>query len=137
MGTFINRRRLLIGLAAVAGVAPMQAGSHLARALRRAKSIEPEDLKISPLPLLPLLPAPEYPWRRDLLFTDGHIQEGGGFCCSLSMQQFLDAGFAREIPCGLEIRTDQQKLWLLGRKKFAPKLTKEIMAAHRNDALAA
>jgi hypothetical protein len=31
------------------------------------------------------------------------------------------AGVARRIPYGLDIQTDEQKLWLLGRRCFAPR----------------
>jgi hypothetical protein len=134
MGAHICRRHLLISLAAVAVVAPVQAGAQLARYLRNTKSIEPQDLKVVPLPRLPPLPAPEYPWCRYLLFTGGHIDEGGGFCAGACLWSNLSTpGFAREIPHGLDIQTDAQKLRLLGRRKFAPKLIKEIMSAHRND----
>jgi hypothetical protein len=85
------------------------------------------------MPSLPPLPKRPYPYRARHLFSDGHISEGGGFAWSLSMQQFLNAGFSRDIPHGLEIRTDRQKLWLLGRLIFAPRLTKELMAAHWSD----
>jgi hypothetical protein len=125
---------LLISPAAAAVVAPVQAVAHLARYLRSAELIEPQGLKVGPLPRLR---PPGYPWRRYFVFSDGQISGAGGSCWSLSMQQVLDAGFAREIPYGLDIQSEPRKLWRLGRRTFAPKQTKDIMSAQRDDAKAA
>jgi hypothetical protein len=35
------------------------------------------------------------------------------------------AGVARSIPYGIEVETDQQKLWLLGRRTFTPRFIKD------------
>ncbi len=78
--------------------------------------------KVGPPPILPPLPPRPYPTIRHYLFTDGTIRDGGGgFIYNLWLYWLRRAGVARSIPYGLDIQTDEQKLWLLGRRSFAPR----------------
>src|SRR5271169_1272753 len=79
-----------------------------------------EGIKVGPLPMLPPLPPRPYPNRCQYLFTDGTIRDGSGFVDNLWLNSIQRAGAARSIPYGLDIQTDEQKLWLLGRRSFAP-----------------
>jgi hypothetical protein len=129
MGPLINRRGFLVNLSALAAVAPIPTRSQAARYFGTAEKIEPEGLKVGPMPSLPPLPRRPYPYPDYFLFTHGAITKGGGFCWTQYLQQWVDAGFARSIPYGLNVQTDRQKLWLLGRTTFAPKPTNEMRAA--------
>jgi hypothetical protein len=85
--------------------------------------------KVGPPPMLPPLPPRPYPPRRQYLFTDGTIRDGGGgFAYGLWLHWMWCAGVVRSIPYGLDIQTDEQKLWLLGRRSFAPRFDGDLMA---------
>lgn len=135
MGTPINRRSFLLTMTAFTVITPVRAAERAFRDLQATGPVETGGLKVGPVPRLPNLPRRPYPYPGYFLLTDGRIAEGGGFCWTMYLGQWVKAGFARDIPYGLAVRTDQQKLWLLGRTSFTPKLTEEIMTAHRNDPL--
>ena len=75
--------------------------------------------KVGPPPMLPPLQPRPYPNRRQYLLTDGTLRVADGFVRALCANWLARAGVARAIPYGLDIRTDEQKLWLLGRRSFA------------------
>src|SRR5271169_4385212 len=79
-----------------------------------------EGVKVGPPPMLPPLPPRPYPSTRQYLFTDGTIRGGSGYCHNVWLDSVQRRGVARRIPYGLDIQTDDQKLWLLGRRSFAP-----------------
>jgi len=68
---------------------------------------------------LPPLPARPYPHRAQFLFTDGRVRVVDSYCGAVMMGANEHRNIARKVPCGLPIRTDAQKLFLLGRKAFA------------------
>jgi hypothetical protein len=100
----------------------------------RSEENPDEGFKVGPMPTLPPLPKSPYPYSRPYLFTDGHVTHSdGGFVWAMYLDSCESLGFARAVPYGVAIETDEQKLHLLGRKKFTPKLTKEIIEEHRSD----
>ncbi len=119
----IDRRHFISGLTVVAA-----AGSTTLTVLGA-----PVSYKIGPMPQLPLPPLRRTEYQSRYLSADGNIVLGGGYCWELWLSQWVNAGFARRIPFWINVDTDRQKLWLLGRATFAPKLTTEIMKAHRKD----
>jgi hypothetical protein len=80
--------------------------------------------KVGPMPQLPPLPQKPYPYVARCLLTDGRIAPVDGFVVGLHLDGLVRQGLARMIPYGLKIETDAEKLWLLGREKFAPTLTR-------------
>ena len=120
MGALFNRRRILIAIGALLATTPLRGQSRQAHRQLVTTRTDSEGLKVGPTPALPPLPERPYPYRGYYLFTDGHIAEGGGFVWQMRLRQLVLAGFARAIPYGLDIQTDAQKLWLLGRDTFAP-----------------
>jgi len=93
------------------------------------RNLVTEGDKVGPPPMLAPLPPRSYPNRRQYLVTDGSIRDGGGgFAYGLWLHWIQSAGVARCIPYGLDIQTDEQKLWLLGRRTFAPRFEGDLMA---------
>jgi hypothetical protein len=85
------------------------------------------------MPLLPKLPQKPYPHAAQCLLADGRIATVDGQVVGMYLNGLIRQGFGRMIPYGLRIETDAEKLWLLGRLKFAPTLTPNILALHADD----
>jgi hypothetical protein len=86
---------------------------------------EVEGDKIGPPPVLPTLPPRPYPHRRRYLYTDGTTGVADSWISAMRLSSLARAGVARSIPYGIDIETDQQKLWLLGRTTFTPRFAKD------------
>jgi hypothetical protein len=120
MGTSINRRTVLIGIAATGLIIP---------AARRAIPVwQDDDYRIGDLPHLP--PSSRHYPRSGILYTDGRIAYPDGWCVVVQANQWVAAGLARWIPRGYQIGSDAEKLWMLGRISFAPPLTDRILQRH-------
>ena len=65
------------------------------------------------------------PHSASVLLIDGQVLRLTGFLGAMQMSQWVRNGLAREIPPGLAIHTVPEKLRLLGRASFAPKLGRE------------
>ena len=136
MPLIIERRGFLLQLSAAALVAPASIdgrAAHGSNDLSPSKE-GPVSYKVGPMP--PILSLPRLPGSVvQYLFADGRVAQADGFCVAFQLHGRERLGFARKIPYGSEIKTDAQKLWLLGRNCFSPPLTAEIMAAHAHDPL--
>jgi hypothetical protein len=132
----IERREFLFSTSAFAVAAAALISARTACSLIDALSCwrSPVSYKVGPLPSLPPLPRYSESVGR-YLFADGRIVCADGYCVAFLLHGRERLGFARKIPSGIEIETDTQKLWLLGRGHFAPDLTAEIMATHARDPL--
>jgi hypothetical protein len=84
--------------------------------------------RIGELPHLP--PSSRQLPRSGILRTDGWLGYPDGWCVAMQANQWVTAGLARWIPRGYRIETDAEKLWMLGRVSFAPRLTNEILRRH-------
>jgi hypothetical protein len=121
MGISLNRRKFLLGSVATVGcAAPGPTFKVSAETL-------PDDHRVGPMPHLPALPPRPYPYRAPVLFTDGSIGYIDSYVVGLSINRWLSRGLARMIPYGLNVNTDEQKLWLLGRSTFAPGTRQELL----------
>jgi hypothetical protein len=132
----IERRGFLLRIFVAALFAPALIGSRVARG-RNDLPPSQEGLvsyKVGPMPRVLSLPRPSGAVGRYIL-ADGRIVHADGFCVAFQLHGRERLGFARKIPYGIEIETDAQKLWLLGRKYFSPLLTAETIAAHAHDPL--
>jgi hypothetical protein len=89
-------------------------------------AIEPVSYKVGPMPPMPPLPLTPYPYTRPYVFTDGTVEFKDGFIQAMRLDFFERKGLARGVPFGIEFETREQKLWLLGRKAFAPRFTHDV-----------
>ena len=90
---------------------------------------QPPDIatyKVGPMPPMPPLPPTPYPYKRPYVFTDGKVVFASGFLHAMQLAIFERAGLARNVPFGISFETNDQKLWLLGRKTFAPHFTQRL-----------
>jgi hypothetical protein len=119
----VNRRSLFALAAALAGQAaiPRNAASEDAqlRPVTSKTDLIDDGYRLGPPPILPPLPPKPYPYTQKYLFTDGRTGAATGQIVAMFFQFNVRLGVARKIPYGLDIQTDEQKLWLLGRKSFA------------------
>ena len=127
----LTRRSLIIFgsmLASGFAVLPISRSRFLTAGIQslRHSVARDEGDRIGPPPKLPPLPSRPYPHQVSYLFTDGSIWKVAGFVQGLAIFWLAGAGYARAIPYGFDIRTDEQKLWLLGRTKFVPKYPKDV-----------
>jgi 8-oxo-dGTP pyrophosphatase MutT (NUDIX family) len=103
-----------------------RADTSLAEPMSPSHAIEPVTYKVGPMPPMPPLPPTPYPYTRPYVFTDGTVGFADGFLQAMQLEIFERAGLARKVPFGIEFETDEQKLWLLGRKAFAPHFTHDV-----------
>ncbi len=116
MGPIIHRRTVLIGIAAAATNA------------RSFAALRPDDFRIGTLPELP--PTGRGSPGPAVLRTDGLLIPVDGWCIAMQTGRWVTAGLARRVPRGYRINSDAEKLWMLGRSAFAPRLTNEILERH-------
>ncbi|MGE0735262.1 MAG: hypothetical protein AB7G15_13455 [Alphaproteobacteria bacterium] len=132
----INRRRFFLSSAATAAtcvLAVLVSKRTLNRPRNKAGGTVPAvdfGYKIGPAPSVPKPPPTPYPYAALYLFADGHISIADGMCVAQWLDLLARQGFARRIPYGLRIETDKEKLWLLGRSRFAPKISRQVVALH-------
>lgn len=118
MGPILYRRTVLIGIAATGFTTTVWRGP---------SNLGPfHEYFLGPMPLLPPLPPTPYPYRRPVLWTDGHVSYIDGFVCAVWTQQWIAARIALEVPYGIPVTTNAEKLWLLGKPDFAPRHTPDI-----------
>lgn len=90
--------------------------------------------KVGPMPTMPPLPPTPYPYKRPYVFTDGTVEFADGFLQAMRLNIFEHAGLARKVPFGVGFKTDEEKLWLLGRTTFAPHFIHDVNKITHPDA---
>ena len=134
----LTRRSFVTKAAAAAGEASLliAAGAALSRCQQGQTLSDPrvEGNRIGPSPLSPGL----FRNSRRFLFTDGTIMTVDSFCLAVIAYTLARRGLARAIPQGIALETEEQKLWLLGRKSFVPRYEKnssDLLSGRRPDAI--